>query len=133
MSDQTLFGFARMTPVEYQDDLEQMRLPLDEKPKGKATTAIRLVDCPSCGGSNIRGRWPDTVCHCGATIPQRALDMTVHLHIGRLPVTVSVSKGKGQDIELEELRDALLWYGMRLPVEGARARFILRKYAGVPR
>ena len=61
-----------MTPVEYQDDLEQMRLPLDEKPKGKATTAIRLVDCPSCGGSTFDDGGRPLVCHCGATIPQRA-------------------------------------------------------------
>ena len=59
--------------------------------------------------------------------------MTVHFHIGRLPVTVTISKGKGQELELAELRDALLWYGMRLPVEGARARYVLRKYAGAAR
>jgi hypothetical protein len=73
MSDQTLFGFARMTPGEYRDDCEQQRLPL-ETPKGKATTMVKpeafcVVPCPSCGGSTFDDGTRPIVCHCGATIP----------------------------------------------------------------
>jgi hypothetical protein len=53
MSDQTLFRFATMT--EAQKD-----------------NAIRLVDCPSCGGSTFDDGGRPLVCHCGATIQEGA-------------------------------------------------------------
>ena len=56
--------------------------------------------------------------------------MVLHFHIRRIPFTISITKGDDQARELEDLRNALLWYGMRLPVEGARARFVLRRWAG---
>ena len=122
MSDQTLFGFARMTPAEYRDDCAQMRLGFDgwqggtaELPKDKGmivigrilnkipdrsamnasktkldsnlvsrkdkreelgitpwvgnASAIRVVPCPSCGGSTFDDGNRPILCHCGATIP----------------------------------------------------------------
>ena len=70
MSDQALFGFAKMSATEYRDDCQQIRLPLEDKPKGRPTAvnAIRLVDCPSCGGSTFDDGARPLVCHCGATI-----------------------------------------------------------------
>lgn len=56
--------------------------------------------------------------------------MILHLHLGNQPITVSIIKGEGPQRELEDLREALLHYAMRLPVEGARARFVLRRWAG---
>ncbi len=54
--------------------------------------------------------------------------MKVHFHLGKVPLTFTITKGKDQ--ELDELRNALLWYALRLPVEGARARYVLRRWAG---
>lgn len=59
--------------------------------------------------------------------------MVLHFHLGRVPVTLSLTKGDGREHELEELREALLFYGMHLPTEGARARFVLRRWAGAVR
>jgi hypothetical protein len=56
--------------------------------------------------------------------------MTLHFHLGRLPVTLSVRKGESVEHELDELREALLWYALRFPAEGQRARFTLRRWAG---
>lgn len=59
--------------------------------------------------------------------------MQTHFHVGRVPVTISIAKGDDQARELEELRTALLFYAMNLPVEGARARYVLRRWAGAAR
>ncbi|MGA2615034.1 MAG: hypothetical protein ABSG38_16490 [Spirochaetia bacterium] len=56
--------------------------------------------------------------------------MQIHFHFLHVPITFSVKKGENLGRELEEKTSALLWYAMRLPIEGARARYVLRKYAG---
>ncbi len=56
--------------------------------------------------------------------------MTVHFHLGRLPITLTVRRGEDPGRELEALRDALAWYALRFPREGARARYVLRRWAG---
>ena len=55
--------------------------------------------------------------------------MTVHFHLGGLPVTLSITTGADPARELAEKTDALLDLAMRLPVEGARARYVLRRWA----
>ena len=59
-----------MTPAEYRDDCEQMRLPLNGKQKGKERETIRLVPCLACGGSTFDDGERPIVCHCGATVPE---------------------------------------------------------------
>ena len=56
--------------------------------------------------------------------------MTLHFHLGRTPVTISITRGAFAERELEEKTAALVDLAMMLPIEGARARFVLRKYAG---
>lgn len=56
--------------------------------------------------------------------------MTIHFHLGRLPVTLSVRKGESLERQLDEMRDTLLFYALRYPLEGQRARFTLRRCAG---
>jgi hypothetical protein len=60
--------------------------------------------------------------------------MTLHFHLGALPVTFSVRKGESMERELAEKTAALVELALRLPIEGAHARYVLRKYArGSPR
>ena len=54
--------------------------------------------------------------------------MILHFHLGRLPVTLSITKGDAQARELEELREVLTDYAM-LPIAGERARVVLRRLA----
>ena len=57
--------------------------------------------------------------------------MTIHFHLGKTPYTFTIHKREqAEERELEELRAALLFYALRLPFEGARARFVLRRWAG---
>lgn len=56
--------------------------------------------------------------------------MKIHFHIGRVPVTLSLTKGEGMERELQEKTEALVDLALRLPVEGARARYVLRRWAG---
>ncbi|MGA2977339.1 MAG: hypothetical protein ABSF77_18685 [Spirochaetia bacterium] len=53
--------------------------------------------------------------------------MTLHLHWRGIPVTVSIKKGK--DLELDELRDTLIWYALSMPIAGVKARDALRRLA----
>jgi hypothetical protein len=51
----------------------------------------------------------------------------LHFHLGRVPLTISIVKGD-QARELNELSDVLADYAM-LPVQGERARIVLRRLA----
>lgn len=61
--------------------------------------------------------------------------MTVHFHIGRLPVVLSIGESPVAPIlrELQEKDEVLLLTGARYPVEGELARYIMRRYARVAR
>lgn len=59
--------------------------------------------------------------------------MILHFHWRGSPVTLSIIKGDDQARELAEKTDALLDLAMRLPVEGARARYVLRRWTRAPR
>jgi prolipoprotein diacylglyceryltransferase len=56
--------------------------------------------------------------------------MTIHFHVGRTPYTFTVHRReKDQERQLEEVTAALVWYSL-LPIAGARARYVLRRWAG---
>jgi len=55
--------------------------------------------------------------------------MILHFHVGRVPVTISITKGDPTR-ELAEKTAALVELGLMLPKEGARARYVLRRWAG---
>ncbi len=60
--------------------------------------------------------------------------MTLHLHVGRQPYTITIARGKpGQSDELADKTDALLWYALRMVKGGELARYVLRKYSGAKR
>ena len=59
--------------------------------------------------------------------------MTIHFHLGNLPITFSLTKGEGMERELEEKTAALVELALRLPVEGACVRYVLRRWAEDPR
>lgn len=56
--------------------------------------------------------------------------MMIHFHIGQTPVTFTLTKGETLARELEEKTDTLIWYALRFPKEGQRARYTLRRWAG---
>jgi PII-like signaling protein len=58
--------------------------------------------------------------------------MVLHFHLGRLPVTISIIKGESIERQLEELREVLTDYAM-LPIQGERARIVLRRLARAAR
>ena len=55
--------------------------------------------------------------------------MTVHFHVGKTPFTFTIRKQEDQG-ELEEKTAALIWYALRFPIGGERARYTLRRWAG---
>ena len=55
--------------------------------------------------------------------------MVIHFHVGKIPVTFTILKGDTAR-ELEEKTSALVELAMMLPKEGARARYVLRRWAG---
>ena len=59
--------------------------------------------------------------------------MTIHFHFGRIPITITIAKGDDRARELEEKTEALVELALMLPSESARARYVLRKYAGTTR
>jgi hypothetical protein len=61
--------------------------------------------------------------------------MTIHFHIGRVPVVISIGDTPVAPVlrELQEKDEVLLLTGLRFPTEGALARYIMRKHAGVRR
>ena len=60
--------------------------------------------------------------------------MTVHFHIGRVPVVLSIGENPVAPIlkELREKDEVLLLTGARYPVEGELARWIMRRHARRP-
>lgn len=59
--------------------------------------------------------------------------MTVHFHVGKTPYTFTVHRReKDQDRQFEEVTAALVWYSL-LPIEGERARVVLRRLARAER
>jgi hypothetical protein len=61
--------------------------------------------------------------------------MTVHFHIGRVPVVVTIGETPVAPVlrELAEKDEVLLLTGLRFPQEGQLARYIMRRWAGVGR
>jgi hypothetical protein len=51
--------------------------------------------------------------------------MTLHFHVGHVPITLTIGKDQAQ----EEIEVALALYGLALPREGRLARDVLRKQA----
>ncbi|MGD0727068.1 MAG: hypothetical protein ABSB63_16065 [Spirochaetia bacterium] len=56
--------------------------------------------------------------------------MTIHFHIGPIPIMFTITKGPDLVQEIHEKTEALLFYALRYSEEGARARYTLRKWAG---
>ena len=59
--------------------------------------------------------------------------MILHFHVGQTAFTIALSKGADLQREIEEKTEALLDIGMCLPIEGARARYVLRRWARASR
>ena len=58
--------------------------------------------------------------------------MTVHCHIGRTPVVLTIGETPIAPVlrELQEKDEVLLLTGLRFPQEGQFARYIMRRWAG---
>jgi hypothetical protein len=56
--------------------------------------------------------------------------MTIHFHVGKMPVTLAIGKRSDLKKLLEEYQGALLWYGLTFEKAGDRARYVLRRWAG---
>jgi hypothetical protein len=55
--------------------------------------------------------------------------MVLHLHLFRIPITLTLEKGDDGQRELADLREALCWYGLTFADAGQRARHVLRRWA----
>jgi hypothetical protein len=62
---------------------------------------------------------------------QREVALTIHFHVGRIPFTFQITRGESAR-ELEEKTTVLIWYALSFPLEGQRARYVLRRWAGGP-
>ncbi len=59
--------------------------------------------------------------------------MVIHFHIRRIPIIITIGEAELPAPLLRELQEkdqVLLLTGLRFPVEGELARYILRKHAG---
>ena len=56
--------------------------------------------------------------------------MTIHFHVGKIQVLISVGKAPALEVELQEKDEVLLLTGLKFPKEGQLARYIMRRWAG---